>query len=74
MPRLSTPRIAATFSVMSLPGTYAPGAPNTPTMPGARIGRAADDLQRLAVAGVDGQHLELVRLRMRARPSAPWRS
>ena len=26
----------------------------------ARIGRAADDLHRLAVAGVDGQHLQLV--------------
>ena len=34
---------------------------------GARIGRAADDLDRLAVAGIDGQHLELVRLRMRLR-------
>ena len=32
--------------------------------PGARIGRAADDLQRLA-AGIDGQHLQLVGLRMR---------
>ena len=30
----------------------------------ARIGRAADDLKR-AVPGIDGQHLQLVRLRMR---------
>ena len=27
---------------------------------GACVGRAADDLQRLAVTGVDGEHLKLV--------------
>ena len=34
---------------------------------GARIGRSAHDLNRLASAGVDGQHLKLVRLRMLLR-------
>ena len=38
MPRLSTPRIAATFSVIPDPGTVVPGAPNTPTSPARALG------------------------------------
>ena len=41
-----------------------PGAAEHADQPGAGVGRAAHDLQRLAVAGIDGQHLQLVGLRM----------
>ena len=33
MPRLSTPRMVPTCSVISLPGMKAPGGTNTPFMP-----------------------------------------
>ena len=33
--------------------------------PGPRIGRAADDLQRCAIASIDAKHLQLVRIGMR---------
>ena len=41
-----------------------PGAAEHADHAGAGIGRAAHDLQRLAVAGIDGQHLQLVGLRV----------
>ena len=63
MPRLSTPRIAATLSVMPLPGMVVPGA-RTRRHAGAGIGRAAHHLDRLAGAGIDAQHLQLVCLRV----------
>jgi hypothetical protein len=65
MPFDSTPRIAATFSTMPLAGTIAPGDAEHADQARARIGRAAHDLQRIAVAGIDRQHLQLVGLRMR---------
>ena len=63
MPRLSTPRIAATLSVIPLPGIVA-GRTEHADQAGAGIGRAAHDLDRFAGAGVDAQNLKLVRLRM----------
>ena len=53
MPRLSTPRMVPTASVMSLPGMYVPGGREHADHAGARIRRAADDLHRRACAGVD---------------------
>ncbi len=38
MPRLSTPRILPTSSVMFLPGMKVPGAENTPFMPARALG------------------------------------
>ncbi len=64
MPFDSTPRIAATFSTMPFDGTVAPAGPKTPSIPGARIRCAADDLQGISTC-IDGQHLQLVGLRMR---------
>ena len=53
MPFDSTPRTAAFFSTMPFAGTTAPGSAEHADQAGARIGRAADDLERLAVAGID---------------------
>ena len=53
MPRLSTPRMVPTASVMFLPGMKAPGGDEHALHAGARIRRAAHDLHRLAVAGID---------------------
>ena len=38
MPRLSTPRMVPTVSVMFLPGMKVPGAENTPFMPARALG------------------------------------
>ena len=38
MPRLSTPRMVPTASVMFLPGMKVPGAENTPFMPARALG------------------------------------
>ena len=38
MPRLSTPRMVPTVSVMFLPGMKVPGAENTPFMPACALG------------------------------------
>ena len=81
MPLLSTPRIADLRSCMPFAGTTAPGSPSTPFMPGTRVRRAAHDLQRLAFAGADGQHLQLVGIGVRpggehfgdAEPGQPFR-
>jgi hypothetical protein len=59
MPLDSTPRIALLRSSMPLAGTTAPGSPSTPTRPRARIGRAADTLERLPVTQIDAEHLSL---------------
>jgi hypothetical protein len=54
----------AILSVMPIGRHHRAGlVPSTPTSPGARIGRAADDGQHL-LAGIDRQHLQLVGLRM----------
>ena len=60
MPFDSAPRTSATWSTTPLAGTTAPGRPEHADEPGARVGRAADHLQRLAVTRVDRQHLQLV--------------
>ena len=41
-----------------------PGAAKAPINPCARVRRAAHDLHRLAVAGIDRQHLQLVGIRV----------
>ena len=71
MPRLSTPRIAATFKRHVAAGDIGAGRAEHAEHAGARVGRAAHDLDRLAFAGVDGQHLQLVGLRMLLRGQHP---
>ena len=68
MPRLSTPRMLPTPSVMFLPGMKAPGGDEHAFHAGARIRRAAHDLHRLAGAGIDHADAQPVGVRDAARP------
>ncbi len=68
MPFDSTPRTAATFSSMPFAGTTAPGRPSTPTRPARALGAPHTTVSGAPAvdvrAGLDGQHLQLVGLRM----------
>ncbi len=64
MPRLSTPRMVPTSSVMFLPGMKVPGAENTPFMPARALGAPQTTCIGLAVADVDHADAQLVGVRM----------
>jgi len=65
MPRLSTPRMVPTPSVMFLPGMKVPGAEKHADHAGARVRRATDDLhRRTSIAGVDHADPQAIRIGM----------
>ena len=68
MPNDSTPRSFAALIVMP-PGSFAPTMASALFDADARIGRPADDLQRLALPRRDAAHLQLVGLRDASRRS-----
>ncbi len=53
MPRLSTPRMVPTPSVMFLPGMKVPGGENTLVMPARAFGAPHTTCTGVAVAGID---------------------
>ena len=64
MPRLSTPRMVPTPSVMFLPGMKVPGGENTPFMPARALGAPHTTCTGSPDAGVDHAHAQPVGIGM----------
>ena len=73
MPRLSTPRILPTASVMFLPGMKVPGAANTPFMPARALGAPHTTWIGFAVAGIDHADAQAVGVGMLLGRDDTWR-
>ena len=64
MPKLSTSRILPTDKVVSRPGNIVARLAEHPDKSDTRVGRAAHDLNRIAVAGIHLEHAQPVCIRM----------